>query len=54
MKIRRLHLRAFGPFTDRILDFTGDGAARVCVVVGDNEAGKSSALPAIEALLFGF
>jgi uncharacterized protein YhaN len=48
-----LHLVAYGPFTDRRLDLSA-GAFGVHVVFGPNEAGKSSALRALRALLFGF
>lgn len=51
MRILRLDLLAFGPFTNRSLDF-GDGA-RLHIVHGLNEAGKSSALRALRCLLYG-
>ncbi|MEU1900650.1 AAA family ATPase [Nocardiopsis dassonvillei] len=51
MRIDRLDLIAFGPFTDLPLDLSGPG---VHVVHGPNEAGKSSALAALPALLYGF
>ncbi len=41
---------AFGPFTDLTLDFSAPGLQ---VVYGPNEAGKSSALRALTAWLFG-
>ena len=53
MKIRRLLLKAYGPFSDRELDF-GSSLPGLHVVHGPNEAGKSSALRALQALLFGF
>ncbi|NCD26210.1 MAG: hypothetical protein EOL86_11560, partial [Deltaproteobacteria bacterium] len=53
MKIERLELKAFGPFTDRVLDFSSD-LPGLHVVHGRNEAGKSSSLRALHALLFGF
>lgn len=53
MKIQRLDLKAVGPFTGRTLSFA-DGTAGMSVIVGDNEAGKSSALRALRYLLFGF
>ena len=53
MKILELHLTAFGPFTDRKLDLS-QGSHGLHVIFGRNEAGKSSALRAVEALLFGF
>ena len=50
MKIQELNLAAFGPFTDRILAFDKAG---LHVVYGPNEAGKSSALRGLKALLYG-
>src|SRR4051812_34994219 len=52
MRIRRLELKAYGPFTDRALDF-GDGRG-VHLVYGANEAGKSTTLRALSSLLFGY
>ena len=51
MKIRKLFLKAFGPFTDSTLDFSGP--ANVHLIYGPNEAGKSSALRAITDLRYG-
>lgn len=51
MKIRRLFLKAFGPFTDAALDFSGP--ANLHLVYGANEAGKSSALRAMTDLRYG-
>lgn len=53
MRIERLELAAFGPFTGRVLDFVSD-LPGLHVVHGPNEAGKSSALRGLQALLFGF
>lgn len=53
MKIKRLELKAFGPFTDRVLDFSSD-LPGLHVVHGPNEAGKSSSMRALHAWLFGF
>ncbi len=53
MRIARLELLAYGPFTDQTLDF-GDAACGTALVYGPNEAGKSAALRAIFAWLFGF
>ncbi|MFA6499538.1 MAG: AAA family ATPase [Desulfurivibrionaceae bacterium] len=50
MRITRLDLKAFGPFTDRTL-LLGSG---LHIVYGPNEAGKSSTLRALKAWLFGF
>jgi exonuclease SbcC len=52
MKLLRLHLQAFGPFTDRWLDL-GNGSVGLHLVCGANEAGKSSTLRAVTALRFG-
>jgi DNA repair protein SbcC/Rad50 len=52
MRLRKLHLKAFGPFTDRVLDFSGTEHG-IVLVHGPNEAGKSSALRAISDLRFG-
>lgn len=53
MKLKSLNLKAFGPFTDRILDFSSEGPG-LHVIFGPNEAGKSSSLRGLKALLFGF
>ncbi len=68
MKILELNLAAFGPFTDRVLVFDQDdgmdagggvrhrAVADSCgfhIVYGPNEAGKSSALRGLKALLYG-
>ena len=52
MRLLRLHLLAFGPFTGQVLDF-GAAAQRLVLVHGPNEAGKSSALRAVSDLRFG-
>lgn len=51
MKIDRLDLLRFGHFTDLSLDLSHDG---VHIIVGRNEAGKTTAMAAIQQLLFGF
>ncbi len=53
MRIKRLELAAFGPFTGRVLDFD-TLLPGLHVVHGPNEAGKSSAMRGLQALLFGF
>lgn len=56
MKLARLLLHAFGPFTDTELDFAGNGghpSANLHLIYGPNEAGKSSALRAMTDLRFG-
>lgn len=52
MRLLRLHLLAFGPFTGQVLDF-GEAGQRLVLVHGPNEAGKSSALRAVSDLRFG-
>lgn len=49
MRVRRLTLERYGAFTDRTVVF-GDG---LTLVVGANEAGKSTALDALSDLLWG-
>lgn len=53
MRIERLELAAFGPFTGRVLDFDS-ALPGLHIVHGPNEAGKSSALRGLLALFFGF
>ena len=52
MKLLKLLLQAFGPFTDKTLDVS-DGRTDLHLVYGPNEAGKSSALRAMMDLRFG-
>lgn len=51
VRLLTLELKAFGPFTDAVIDFSGD--AGLHLVYGPNEAGKSSALRAITSLFYG-
>jgi uncharacterized protein YhaN len=53
MKINTFKLLAYGPFTDKILDFSGKDFG-LHVVFGLNEAGKSTALRALIGLFYGF
>lgn len=53
MRIKRLELKAFGPFTGRTIEFDSREPG-LHVIFGPNEAGKSSALRALKALLYGF
>ncbi len=53
MRIERLHLKAYGPFRDAVLRLDAP-AAGLQVVYGPNERGKSTAMRAIGALLYGF
>src|SRR5271165_5340213 len=52
MKILRLDLSAFGPFTGVSLDLA-KGSEGFHLIYGRNEAGKSSALRALRQLFFG-
>jgi uncharacterized protein YhaN len=52
MKIQKLEIQAFGPFTDKLLEFNSSQGG-LHIVYGPNEAGKSSSLRALKALLFG-
>ena len=52
MRIVRLDLLAFGPFTDLSLEL-GEGDFGLQMVCGPNEAGKSSALRALRQFLYG-
>ena len=53
MKLKRLDLKAFGPFTGKTLDFNSHHPG-LHIIFGPNEAGKSSSLRALKALLYGF
>ena len=52
MRIDRLDLIAYGPFSDNSLNLS-DGASGLHLIYGDNEAGKSTSLRALIAWLFG-
>lgn len=52
MRFRKLHLTAYGPFTDKEIDFECK-VPGLHIVYGANEAGKSATLSAITDLLFG-
>ncbi len=53
MRIKRLELTAFGPFRGRTLVFASKGPG-LHLIYGANEAGKSSSLRGLKALLYGF
>ena len=53
MKIKSLALKAFGPFSGQVLDFSST-LPGLHIVYGPNEAGKSTTMRALKALLFGF
>jgi len=52
MRIDRLDLTAYGPFSDKSLNLS-DGSSGLHLIYGDNEAGKSTSLRALIAWLFG-
>jgi uncharacterized protein YhaN len=52
MRIDRLNLIAYGPFSDKSLNLS-DGASGLHLIYGDNEAGKSTSLRALIAWLYG-
>jgi uncharacterized protein YhaN len=52
MRIKKLDLRAFGPFADCVIDFSSEYPG-LHIVYGHNEAGKSSCLRALNSLFFG-
>jgi uncharacterized protein YhaN len=52
MRLRRLDLTRYGHFTDSSFELP-DGKSDFHIIFGPNEAGKSTALAAIEDLLFG-
>ena len=52
MKITTLHLAAFGPFSDTVIDLA-DGHQGLHIIYGPNEAGKSSALRALRNAFYG-
>lgn len=52
MRIVRLDLLRFGPFTNQSLDF-GESGPGLHLIYGPNEAGKSSALRALKHALYG-
>ena len=52
MRLARLLLQAFGPFTNKVVDFS-TSPTDLHLIYGPNEAGKSSALRAMTDLRFG-
>jgi uncharacterized protein YhaN len=52
MKIIQLNLLAFGHFTDTRIDLS-KGEEGFHIIYGPNEAGKSSALRALQQMLYG-
>jgi uncharacterized protein YhaN len=54
VRLERLGLTAFGPFTGDVLDLSGGTPGGLHVIYGENEAGKSTALRGVTGLLYGF
>jgi uncharacterized protein YhaN len=52
MRIKRLDIKAFGHFTDFSIDLSSE-LPGLHIIFGPNEAGKSTALRALKALLYG-
>ncbi|MBT6912191.1 MAG: AAA family ATPase, partial [Rhodospirillaceae bacterium] len=52
MRLRRFELLRYGHFTDRAIDF-GDSRQDLHLIIGPNEAGKSTMLNGLADLLFG-
>ncbi|MFW6004896.1 MAG: AAA family ATPase [Desulfonatronovibrionaceae bacterium] len=52
MKIQQLLLKAYGHFTDTALDFSGP--ENMHIIFGPNEAGKSTAMRALDCFFFDF
>jgi uncharacterized protein YhaN len=52
MKIDTIHLAAYGPFTDKVIDFS-HAVSNFHILFGPNEAGKSTTLKALRHMLFG-
>ena len=53
MRLLSLSFRRFGPFEDRTLDLS-KGNHGLNVILGRNEAGKTTALRGLSYFLFGF
>lgn len=47
MRLKRLDLKAFGPFTDQTIEFNSEEPG-LHIIFGPNEAGKSSSLRALK------
>ena len=52
MRIVALRMLAYGPFTNRSLEFGGQPGFHL--IYGENEAGKSTTLRAVSSVLFGY
>lgn len=53
MRLRRLVLSAFGPFSGHALDLSGGAPGGLHLIHGLNEAGKTTTLRAVRDLLYG-
>ncbi|MCC7414267.1 MAG: AAA family ATPase [Gammaproteobacteria bacterium] len=54
MRFERLYLKAYGRFTDCVVDLPRAGDADLQLIYGPNEAGKSTVLSGVTDFLFGF
>jgi len=54
MRFERLYLKAYGPFTARVVDLPRARGGDLQILYGPNEAGKSTVLGGITDFLFGF
>jgi len=54
VRFARLYLRAYGRFTDRILELPQSQGGDLHLIFGPNEAGKSTTLAGLTDFLFGF
>src|SRR4051794_39833333 len=53
LRFERFTLRAFGPFTETVLELSGTAGGGLHIICGPNEVGKSSAQRGIGDFLFG-
>lgn len=54
MRFERLYLKAYGPFTARVVDLPRARGGDLQILYGPNEAGKSTVLGGVTDFLFGF
>ncbi len=52
MRFDAIHLKAFGPFTDKTITLVDSEHSDLNIIYGQNEAGKSTLLRAVDHLLF--
>ena len=51
MRIERMELQSYGSFSQRVIEFSDDA---MTIILGPNEAGKSTILSFIRAMLYGW